>query len=401
MRVVQINGGVFGSTGSIMFGIAEQLERSGGECICFSPVTVTNRNKEPDHRYEKIGTFNSRRLNVLLGRITGSDGCFSLFVTLKLIKKIKRFSPDIMHLHNIHGGYVNIPLLFRFAEKHNVRVVWTLHDCWAFTGHCPHYDMIGCGRWKTGCSHCPQKREYPQGRFDTSRIMYALKKKWFCGIDDMTLVTPSKWLAAQVGESFLASYPVRVIPNGIDLSVFHPTDSGFRSKYGIPAEKKIILGVAFAWNDRKGLDVIIEMARRLPEKEYQIVLVGTDEKTEKLLPESVIAVRRTQDPSELAGIYTAADVFANPTREDTFPPVNMEALACGTPVVTFETGGSPETVTSECGAVVPRDDTNEFVRQIELICSCGMFYTEKCCKEALRFDRSKYFREYISELSEK
>ena len=108
--------------------------------------------------------------------------------------------------------------------------------------------------------------------------MYALKKKWFCGIDDMTLVTPSKWLAAQVGESFLASYPVRVIPNGIDLSVFHPTDSGFRSKYGIPAEKKIILGVAFAWNDRKGLDVIIEMARRLPEKEYQIVLVGTDEK---------------------------------------------------------------------------------------------------------------------------
>ena len=400
MNVAEINMTWCGSTGRIMLSIAEALRKNGADVRTYSPREL-NRS-EPDipmHTY--YGTYLGRKLHNLFGRVTGLNGLGSIIDTIGLVRMLRKNGTDVLHLHNLHSYCINFPILFRYIRKDKIKVVWTLHDCWTFTGHCPHYDMIGCGRWKTGCSHCPQKREYPQGRFDTSRIMYALKKKWFCGIDDMTLVTPSKWLAAQVGESFLASYPVRVIPNGIDLSVFHPTDSGFRSKYGIPAEKKIILGVAFAWNDRKGLDVIIEMARRLPEKEYQIVLVGTDEKTEKLLPESVIAVRRTQDPSELAGIYTAADVFANPTREDTFPTVNMEALACGTPVVTFETVGSPETVTSECGAVVPRDDTNEFVRQIELICSCGMFYTEKCCKEALRFDRSKYFREYISELSEK
>ena len=400
MNVAEINMTWCGSTGRIMLSIAEELRKNGADARTYSPREL-NRN-EPDipmHTY--YGTYLGRKLHNLFGRVTGLNGLGSIIDTIGLVRMLRKNGTDVLHLHNLHSYCINFPILFRYIRKDKIKVVWTLHDCWTFTGHCPHYDMIGCGRWKTGCGHCPQKREYPQGRFDTSRIMYALKKKWFCGIDDMTLVTPSKWLAAQVGESFLASYPVRVIPNGIDLSVYHPTDSGFRQKHGIPAEKKIILGVAFAWSDRKGFDVFIEMAHRLSEKEYQIVLVGTDEKTEKLLPESVIAVRRTQDPSELAGIYTAADVFANPTREDTFPTVNMEARACGTPVVTFETGGSPETVTSECGAVVPRNDIDAMERELIRICRDRPFDEDLCRIRAQRFGNDRQMLAYRELLAEK
>lgn len=400
MNVAEINMTWCGSTGRIMLSIAEALRKNGADVRTYSPREL-NRS-EPDipmHTY--YGTYLGRKLHNLFGRVTGLNGLGSIIDTIGLVRMLRKNGTDVLHLHNLHSYCINFPILFRYIRKDKIKVVWTLHDCWTFTGHCPHYDMIGCGRWKTGCSHCPQKREYPQGRFDTSRIMYALKKKWFCGIDDMTLVTPSKWLAAQVGESFLASYPVRVIPNGIDLSVFHSTDSGFRQKHGIPAEKKIILGVAFAWNDRKGLDVLIEMAHRLPEKEYQIVLVGTDEKTEKLLPESVIAVRRTQDLSELAGIYTAADVFANPTREEVLGLVNVEALSCGTPVVTFETGGSPECCDKTCGVVVPRNDIDAMERELIRICRDRPFDEDLCRIRAQRFGNDRQMLAYRELLAEK
>lgn len=400
MNVAEINMTWCGSTGRIMLSIAEELRKNGADARTYSPREL-NRN-EPDipmHTY--YGTYLGRKLHNLFGRVTGLNGLGSIIDTIGLVRMLRKNGTDVLHLHNLHSYCINFPILFRYIRKDKIKVVWTLHDCWTFTGHCPHYDMIGCDRWKTGCGHCPQKREYPQGRLDTSRIMYSLKKKWFCGIDDMTLVTPSKWLAAQVGESFLASYPVRVIPNGIDLSVFHSTDSGFRQKHGIPAEKKIILGVAFAWNDRKGLDVLIEMAHRLPEKEYQIVLVGTDEKTEKLLPESVIAVRRTQDLSELAGIYTAADVFANPTREEVLVLVNVEALSCGTPVVTFETGGSPECCDKTCGVVVPRNDIDAMERELIRICRDRPFDEDLCRIRAQRFGNDRQMLAYRELLAEK
>lgn len=395
MRVVQINGGVFGSTGSIMFGIAEQLERSGGECICFSPVTVTNRIKEPDHRYEKIGTFNSRRLNVLLGRITGSDGCFSLFVTLKLIKKIKRFSPDIMHLHNIHGGYVNIPLLFRFAEKHNVRVVWTLHDCWAFTGHCPHYDMIGCKKWQTECHDCPIWREYPQSVFDNSKRMFHLKEKWYGNFNSLTLVTPSRWLAEQVEKSFLSHCRISVINNGIDLDTFKPKPTNFRVEHDMTDEQIMLLGVSFVWNDKKGLDVFKQLSERLDPDKYRIVLVGADKSVIASLPENIIAIERTQNKDELVEIYSAADVFINPTREDTFPTVNIESLACGTPVITFDVGGASETIDKTCGEAVPKDDINFMEEKINYVCDRKPFSENNCRQRALKFDKKDRFKEYV------
>ena len=395
MRVVQINGGVFGSTGMIMFGITEALKKNGNKCSCLAPVTNTNRDKEPDCGYEKIGTFNSRRLNVLFDRITGLAGCFSYFTTRKVVKKIKRFSPDIIQLHNIHGGFINIPMLFTYIKKSHVAVVWTLHDCWAFTGHCPHYDMIGCDKWRRGCYSCPQRREYPQSLLDSSRLMYFLKKKWFSGIPGMTLVTPSVWLASQVKQSFLKDYPVKIIHNGIDLEIFKPTLSDFRKKHEISDEKYIVLGVAFDWGTRKGLDVFIELSKRLDKEKYQIVLVGTNDTVDRQLPDEIISVHRTQNQKELAEIYTVADIFVIPTREESYPTVNMEAIACGTPVLTFNTGGSPEILDATCGDIVARDDINAVEKEIVRICEMHPYSEEACVHRAKKFDKNKKYMEYV------
>lgn len=368
MRIVQINGGAKGSTGKIMMGIADVARAQGHEVMCASPITTTNRDAGEDCGYYRIGTFNSRRANVALARITGFNGCFAWFETYKLLKKIDEFKPDIIHFHNLHDSYINLPMLFSYIKKHNVPTVWTLHDCWSFTGQCPYFTIVRCDKWKTGCHNCPQYKEYPASLYDNTKRMWKLKKKWFTGIGNMTIITPSKWLAELAKESYLKGYPIEVINNGIDLDVFKPTPSNFRERYGIPAEKHIVLGVSFAWGYRKGLDYFVEMAEKLGEQ-YQIVLVGTDDEIDKNLPQNIISIHRTQNQKELAEIYSAADVFAMPTREENYPTVNMEAIACGTPVVTFNTGGSPEMLNEKVDRVVPVDDVNEMMSEIKNICT--------------------------------
>lgn len=393
MRIVQINGGVFGSTGKIMFGIAESAKERGIETKCFSPVTSTNKNREPNFEYEKIGTYHTRRLNVLADRITGHNGCSAHRETRELLGKISDFAPDVLHLHNLHNSYVNLPMLFDFIKKHHLTVVWTLHDCWAFTGHCPHFTMTKCDKWRIGCHHCPQYREYPQSFTDNSKYMYGLKKKWFTGVENMTIVTPSEWLAGLVRESFLKDYPIRVIHNGIDLSVFKPTPSDFREKYAI-GDKCIVLGVAFGWGRRKGLDVFIELAKRLDRERYQIVLVGTDDVVDRQIPDSIISIHRTQNQTELAEIYTAADVFVNPTREEVLGLVNIEALACGTPGVTFASGGSPECYDKTCGSVVRTDDIDAMESAITGWKN-GKLSGGAVEKHILSFDERKCSDEYL------
>ena len=370
MRIVQINGGAKGSTGKIMMGIAEVARAQGHEVMCASPITTTNRDAGKNCGYYRIGTFFSRRVSVALARLTGFNGCFAWVATLRLLKKIDAFKPDILHLHNLHDSYINLPMLFGYIKKRNLSVVWTLHDCWAFTGQCPHFTIAKCDKWKTGCHDCPQYRAYPASYYDNTKTMWRLKRKWFCGVENLTIVTPSRWLAELVKESFLKEYPVHVINNGIDLRVFRPTPSDFRRRYGISPEKHIVLGVSFAWGVRKGLDCFVALASRLDER-YQIVLVGTDEQVDRQLPPSIISIHRTQDQKELAEIYTAADVFVNPTREENYPTVNMEAIACGTPVITFNTGGSPEMLDEKTGVVVPVDDIAAMEKVIERICLQG------------------------------
>ena len=396
MKVVQINGGVFGSTGKIMFGIADALNQCGGQCLCFAPVTSTNHFQEPEHYYIKISSYYLRRFSVLLDRITGGQGRGAVFATKKLIRDIKCYDPDVIHLQNIHGGFVNIPRLFNYLKKCRKSIVWTFHDCWPYTGHCTYYDIVGCEKWKTECCQCPLFSEYPKCIWDNSKYLYKKKKAWFGGIHDLTIVTPSQWLADLVRQSFLSDYPVKIINNGIDLSVFKPTPSSFREKYGIPNNKFILLGVAFDWGVRKGLDIFVELAKRLPQEQYQIVLVGTNEKVDKQLPDNIISVHRTQNQQELAEIYTAADLFVNPTREENYPTVNMESIACGTPVLTFKTGGCSEIVNDTCGSIVEKDDVNAMEREIVRICTDNPYSVENCLNRAKVFDTRDRFQEYIN-----
>ncbi len=397
MKIAEINILTSGSTGKIMLQIAKTVRERGSFARTYAPVRFLRGKKTelpsiPDHFY-----WGSRReacFHYYVGTLLGRNGMYSRRGTAKLIKELDKFAPDILHLHNLHMYCINLPMLFAYIKKRNIKVVWTLHDCWAFTGHCPHFLLAKCDKWKTECHHCPQPRVYPKMYIDTSRSMHRKKKKWFSGIKDMTLVTPSAWLADLVKQSFLKDYPVEVINNGIDLSVFKPTESDFREKYGLE-NKKIILGVSFGWSYGKGLDVFVELAKRLDTSCYQIVLVGVDENTEAKLPTNILSIRQTANQTDLAKIYSVADLFINPTREDTFPTVNIEALACGLPVLTVNTGGSPEIIDETCGSVVEVDDVEAMEVEIIRICNDMPYSKEACIERAKKFDMNDRFEEYV------
>lgn len=387
MKILQINSYNFGSTGNIMVGIADTARARGMECVTACPDGRSMRVRQlEDHLF--IGNRIGRNLHIALAERTGLNGCFSAVDTWLFLRKVRKMQPDVIHLHNLHNCYINLPMLFRFLRRSGIPVVWTLHDCWAFTGKCPYFDMVGCGRWQTGCHDCPQLAEYPAARVDTTARMWKWKRKWFTLPEKLTIVTPSQWLGDLAKASFLGKYPVRVIPNGTDLSVFQPLP-GAQS----PEGKYIVLGVAFDWGARKGLDVFLELARRLDDR-FQIVLVGTNTEIDRQLPEKIHSIHRTVDAGELARLYSGADVFVNPTREDTFPTVNLEALACGTPVLTFRTGGSPECLDDSCGAVVEKNDIDAMERQIIRICTEKPYAPADCVRAARRFDKQDRFADY-------
>lgn len=395
MKLLSINSVPYGSTGKIMFALSDIAKRNGFDTLCTCGYTFVKSNRSDCFITSNIV---QKFLHKELSYLTGKEGCYSYFATKRLIKKIDNFNPDIIHLHNLHGWFVNLPLLFNYIKKKNIKVIWTLHDCWSFTGHCPHFDMVGCDKWQDECFDCKQYKNYPSSLRDNSKAMYNFKKETFCGVADLTIVTPSAWLGGLVKKSFLNEYPVKVINNGIDLSVFKPTESDFRKKYNLE-NKFIILGVAFGWGERKGLDVFIELSKILTD-EYKIVLVGTDEKVDKLLNDNILSIHRTQNQTELAEIYTCADLFVNPTREDNFPTVNLEALACGTPVLTFRTGGSPESLDEKCGSVVDKNDFAALLAEIYRIKE-EPFDSSNCIDTAKQYDKDDKFAEYIKLYEEK
>ena len=393
MHIVEINSYNVGSTGNIMLNVAKVAQYSGFKVSYACPKSRTNMRKV-DANTILIGNRYISFLHNILGKTLGISGFFSIISTIIFLNRLRKIKPDLIHLHNLHGSYINLPLLFRFIKRNHISVVWTLHDCWSFTGRCPHFVMAKCDRWKTGCYHCLYpKKSYPRALIDTSSIMWILKRRWFTGIKNCTLVTPSQWLADLVKQSFLKDYPIKVINNGIDLSVFKPSESDFRERYGLVG-KKMVLGVSFGWGKGKGLDVFIDLAGRL-QKDYQIVLVGTDEEVDRLLPSNIISIHRTQNQKELAEIYTSANVLANPTREEVLGLVNVESLACGTPVVTFRSGGSPECVDETCGIVVDCDDVDSMEREIRRICELRPYSIDACVQHAKKFDMNARFEEYV------
>lgn len=391
MHVVSINLGNFGSTGTIMRSIGEFVSERDAKVMLAYPESPKNVAVGEDDYI--ICSNLERRINEKLAYMTGIRGCCAWISTKRFIKKLKKISPDIIHLHNLHNNYLNLGMLFHYIKKNNIHVVWTMHDCWPITGQCPHFTIEKCDKWKNGCYHCRKISEYPKSKYDNAKLMWNLKKKWFTGIKNMVIVTPSVWLKEIVEDSFLNEYPVKVINNGINLDVFKPTESNFREIYNCRG-KKIILGVAFDWGYKKGLDVFIDLATNLP-KNYQIVLVGTNETIDLQLPKNIISIHRTANQVELAKIYTAVDLFVNPTREENYPTVNMEAIACGTPVLTYRTGGSPEIVDESCGCVVDYDDKKALQKEIIRILE-NFPYTEKnCLKRAEMFDVNRKYEEYV------
>lgn len=345
----------------------------------------------------RIGSDKDIRWHGLQSRIFDNQGFASTKATQLFVDKIKRIQPDIINIHNIHGYYANIDVLLKYLATTNIPVVWTLHDCWNFTGHCAFFDYAGCDRWKTHCHHCPRKTGYPSSYvFDSSSKNYEKKKALFGRMHNLHFVTPSQWLADLTKESFLSQFPVHVINNGLDLSVFKPIDNErTKSKMGIQLGQKVILGVASVWHKRKGLDDFIQLAKALPE--HKVVLVGLTEKQVKELPQGMVGVTRTENTRELAELYSMADVFVNPTYADNFPTTNIESLACGTPVITYKTGGSPEAVDAETGLVVEKGSMVELIESVRQIMTCDREqYRTSCRNRAVQlYDKRKLFQDYI------
>ena len=393
MKVVQINSVCgTGSTGRIAVDISKKLNDEGIENYIFYGLGNSN--------YEngiKFGGNLNIRTHQLGTRLLGKHGFYSKMATKQLVDKIKEIDPHIIHLHNIHGHYLNVEILFNYLASSKKKVIWTLHDCWSFTGHCAHFDYIGCNKWKDECLACPQLREYPKSLiFDRSNEAFYDKKRLFNSVKDMTIVTPSHWLANLVSESFLQNHEVKVINNGIDLNIFKPTISDFKEKHEIK-DKYMILGVAAIWGEKKGLEYFIDLSKKIQNDEV-IVLVGLSKEQRRKLPKNIIGISSTNSVTELAEIYSCADVFVNLTLEDTFPTTNLEALACGTPVITFDTGGSAESISKDTGVAVEKGNMNRLKFEINLLKKKGKqsFYKNCILRANNLYNMLDKFEEYIN-----
>ena len=388
MKIVQINAtcGV-GSTGKICTSISTILTKSNIE----NYILYSSGKNDYSLGFHYMSD-REVKIGALEARIFGNYGFNSSMATKRMVRKISDLNPDIVHLHNIHSHNCNLSILFDYLTRSGKKVIWTFHDCWAFTGSCTYFSYVGCDKWKTLCCDCPKAHEF-SWLSDTSSQLYTKKKRVLSDID-MTIVTPSRWLADLVKDSFLKDSDVEVINNGIDIKTFKPMKSGFRTEHGILGTDIMILGVGFEWGQRKGLDIFIDLANRLPAY-FRIVLVGTNDDIDKQIPSNIISIHRTNNQVELAEIYSAADVFVNPTREDNYPTVNMEALACGTPVITFNTCGSPEMLDETCGIVVEREDINGLVAAITLAAEKTKYSVDACLKKAEEFNQDLCFQKYL------
>lgn len=347
-KLVQINSVCNGSTGKIMKEIQKFANENNYDTISF----YSRKAYYKDLKCEKICPDYTVYLHGILTLLFNNHGSYSYFYTKKLIKRLREIKPDIIQLHNIHGYYLNYKLLFKYLKNEfKGDVYWTLHDCWSFTGHCAYFDYAKCNKWKKECYNCPQIKNYPFSLFfDTSKKEYYKKKEIFNGVKNLTIITPSEWLANLVKKSFL-NYPVKVINNGIDLSMFKENkDKSILKKYNINKNLKTILGVANIWETRKGFEDFIKISKDLKNK-VNIILVGLNKKQIKKLPPNIIGIERTENQQELIKLYSLADIFVNPTLEDNYPTVNLEAIAVGTPVLSYDTGGCKEQVLKNNGYI--------------------------------------------------
>jgi len=396
MKVLQINTGVnSGSTGRIAEDIGRLLISGGDD----SYIAFARAQGKSASELIKIGNKAGIYAHVLRTRLLDGHGFGSYHATEQLLKELRRVDPDVIHLHNIHGYYIHVGSLFSYLKEAEKPVVWTLHDCWSFTGHCSHFDRVSCMKWKTQCYSCPLKKRYPSSLLlDRSRSNYRKKKELFTSLDSLTAVAPSLWLANHVKNSFLKDSDIRVINNGIDLQVFRPDveTAAVRQKYGLE-NKSVILGVTNVWTQTKGLNDLLELNRSLRPHE-QMVLVGMNKKQLKELPRGIVGVERTDSVEELASFYALADVYVNPTYLDNFPTTNIEALACGTPVITYLTGGSAEAIDDKCGIALQKGDIAGLRLAIDKMAETERATLRILCAERANklYNKDDRFEEYIA-----
>lgn len=389
MRILQINTiRAITATGRISEDIEANILNAGGESyIAFG------RNRCDNNTYRiPVGDRWDMYVHGISSLLGDNHGLASVKATLRLLREIDRINPDIIHLHNIHGYFIHYPVLFDYLKRKNYPVVWTLHDCWTFTGHCAFYEQIGCTKWQTGCYDCPQLRTYPASFFkDQSKRNWELKRNSFLQLNHLTLVPVSRWLSKELENSFFSGQSVRCITNGIDLSKFY-RDIPLNGELDFP----YVIGVAYPWTRRKGLADFLKLAEILPVN-TKIILIGLSVRQQIGLPSSIIGFKRIKSRDRLRQLYSKALALVNLTYEDTFPTVNLEALACGTPVITYNSGGSPESVCKETGVVIPKgrydmiggalDMLNQTDREILAI---------KCRKRAEEhYNHKKQFDQYI------
>lgn len=390
MKILLINTFIgVSSTGNLTFEIYKNNLKKGDKCVI---AYGREDRKKCENKYQISNKFDYS-LHAVLTRITDLNGCGSIFTTKRFIKFINEFAPDVIHLHNIHGYYVNMKILFEYIAAKDIPVVWTFHDCWPFTGHCPYYSNINCERWKTGCYQCPKKGQHPASYLlDNSSYNYKMKKKLFHLPRKMVITPVSEWLSKQVRESFLKDVEIETVYNGVDLEIFKPRDSEFRAKYKLE-NKIILLGVAINWVPTKGLADFVKLSERLP-IQYQIVIVGLDESQKNSLPSNILGFGRTENVLQLAEIYSAADIFINPSREETFGMVTAEALACGTPAIVYNATASPELVDNKTGIIVECGDIDAVVSAIDILRSHPL-KSEDCVARAEKlFDKKKNQDQY-------
>lgn len=392
MIIVGINSHPSGSTNRIMDNILDTAEENGFHTYSFSGNWKASKNKN-NNRFV-FGYEIENMISGLFAKIFGTHGYLSIFGTVSLINQLKQLKPDIIHLHNLHLWTVNIPILLRYIQKNHIPVIWTLHDCWAVTGHCTHFIQSGCDKWIEGCCKCKHRNTYPYSYFDSSKMMWRKKRKWFTSIESLTVVVPSLWLSGVIKKSFLSDKKCVVINNGVNQDIFC-RDSKRDYENIIITGKYVILGVAYSWSQKKGLDEFIKLANELDEN-YQIVLVGTTDEIDKQLPHNITSIHRTENIYQMAGLYRIANVFANPTREDNFPTTIMEAISCGTPVVTYDVGGCKEIIDEKSGVVVPVNDYKLFKDCIIDICKKPKdAYSDSCVQRAMRYNENDKYKEYI------
>lgn len=393
-KLVQINVVCNGSTGKIMCDIAKKAEKDGFKSYIF--YGRGNPNKELN--CTRIGNNPSTYFHVFLTRFFNKHGHGSYFATKKLVRELKKITPDIIHLHNIHGYYINYKVLFNYLKTSKAKKIWTLHDCLAFTGHCSHFTAIKCDRWKKICYSCLQVRDYPKSWFyDTSKKEYLFKKKIFSNVPNMTIVTVSNWLENLVRQSFLKEYKITTITNGLNLEIFNPDyDERIKEKYNIPKHQKILLGVSSIWDKRKGLDLFYELSLIIPDN-YVIVLVGLNKEQIKKLPTKIVGIERTDNQKELVKLYSIADVFVNPSLEETFSLVTIEAMACGIPAVVCNTSAIKDLIVDNVGLVVDKYSSKDYLEKVNKILTRNKnYYIPYLENHVLKYTEELSINEYLN-----